>query len=115
MNQIIFPMVDKTDFASIESGVTSNITAKYYGVSHGGSAAMSSGTVSKTASVVHSGIFRLTLKATETNYDYVLYRITHASCADQILVFQPAEIDPSDTHSMLSDAWSDIRSYLVGM
>jgi hypothetical protein len=139
MAQILFPLVDKVDFASLESGITSNITVKFYGVNHGVSAAMTSGTVSKTASVVRSGIFRQTLKAAETNYDHILYRITHASAADQLLVFETVDSDDSDTTSMLlliqslaSDAHSaaaqansrvllnlsrvsDIASFLVAM
>ena len=110
LNQILFVLVDRTDFASIESGVTSNITGKFYGVNHGVSTAMTSGAISKTASVVRSGIFRQTLKAAETNYDFVTYRFTHASAADQILVFQTVTNDDSDIHSLISDLYSDFQS-----
>ena len=51
MNQILFTMVDKTDFASIERGLTSNFTVSVFGVNHGGSAAASDLTLSKTVSV----------------------------------------------------------------
>ena len=118
LNQIMFVLVDKTDFASIESGVTSNITVKFYGVNHGLSAAAGSavsGTVSKLASVVHSGIFRQTLKAAECNYDYVVYNITHASCANQVLAFQTVNYDDSDIYSYLSDMASDIKSVVSGI
>ena len=141
MNQIMFPMVDKTDFASIESGITASdfnsaATKKIFGVNHGVSDAFTSATISKAATLVRSGIFQQTLKASECNYDYLIVSFRHASCADQILIFQPQEIDPSDVYSMvsdflsdfqsrvpkavatnsqLSDLHSDLRSYLVGM
>jgi uncharacterized protein YfcZ (UPF0381/DUF406 family) len=130
MNQIIFPMVDKTDFASIESGITASdfnsaATKKFFGVNHGVSDAFTSGTISKAATLVHSGIFQQTLKAAECNYDYIVYRFAHASCADQILIFQTEELDLSDVisdlksnlanRSALSDLSSDLKSYLAGM
>src|SRR3990172_8714610 len=115
MNQIMFPMVDKTDFATIESGITASdfnsaATKKIFGVNHGVSDAFTSATISKAATLVHSGIFQQTLKASETNYDYLVVRFTHPSCADQILIFQTAEIDPSDAYSLLSDFFSDFQS-----
>ena len=75
---IVFPIVDGTDFATIESGITasnfdSKMTKKFFGVNHGGSAAFTSGTISKAIALVRSGIFQQTLKAAETNYDQVLY------------------------------------------
>jgi len=113
MNQIEFIMVDKTDFATIESGITesdfnSAATKKFYGVNHGVSDAFTSGAISKTTKLVRSGIFQQTLKAAECNYDYIVYRFTHPSCADQILIFQPLEIDPSDTLSAAQQANSRI-------
>jgi len=115
INQVIFPMVDKTDFASIESAITASdfnsaATKKIFGVNHGVSDAFTSATISKAATLVHSGIFQQTLKASETNYDYLVVRFTHPSCADQILIFQTAEIDPSDAYSLLSDFFSDFQS-----
>src|SRR3990167_4430954 len=111
MNQIMFPMVDKTDFATIESGITAaSVAGKFYGVVHGGSVAMTSGTISKAVSLVRSGIFRQTLKAAECNYDYLIYRFTHVSAADQVLVFETDDVDPSDIYSMLSDMLSDFQS-----
>src|SRR3990172_1911803 len=115
MNQIMFPMVDKTDFATIESGITASdfnsaATKKFFGVNHGVSDAFTSGTISKAVTLVHSGIFQQTLKAAECNYDYLIIRYSHPSCADQILIFQPQEIDPSDAYSLLSDLMSDFQS-----
>lgn len=130
MNQIIFPMVDKTNFADIESTITASdfnsaATKKFFGVNHGVSDAFTSGSISKAATLVHSGIFQQTLKAAECNYDYIVYRFSHASCADQILIFQTEELDLSDVlsdlksnlanRSQLSDIASDLRSYLAGM
>src|SRR5574343_1685967 len=111
MNQIMFVMVDATDFATIESGVVGgDITGRFFGVNHGGSASMTSGALSKAASTVHSGIFRQTLKAAECNYDYVIYRITATGCADQVMAFQTVTNDDSDIYSMLSDFLSDFQS-----
>src|SRR5574343_1309116 len=137
MNQILFVMVDGTDFATIESTLgAASVAVKFFGVNHGGSTAMTSGTVSKACSIVHSGIFRQTLKAAECNYDYVLYRFTATGCADQVMASQTVTNDDSDiyslmsdflsdfqsrvpklvaTNSQLSDLASDLRSYLVGM
>ena len=118
--QVIFPMVDKTDFASIESGITASdfnsaATKKIFGVNHGVSDAFTSATISKAATLVRSGIFQQTLKTTEANYDELIVVFRHPSCADQILRYTLADYDDSDIMSRLSDVGSDLRSYLVGM
>lgn len=111
MNQIMFVMVDATDFASIESALgAASVAGKFYGVNHGGSAAMTSGALSKACSLVHSGIFRQTLKAAECNYDYTVYRFTATGCADQVMAYQMVTYDDTDTYSMLSDFYSDFGS-----
>ena len=119
---IVFPMVDGTDFASVESGLTasdfeSKVTKRYIGVTHGNSTAASTGTISKTATLVRSGIFQQTLKATETNYDYLVVSIepNNTSLAHQILVFHPVDYDDSDLMSRISDVGSNLLSYLTGM
>ncbi len=120
LHQVMFPLVDATDFATIESAITSGLTCKFYGVNHGGSAAMTSGTVSKTASVVHSGIFRLCLKGTENNYDNMLLRVACTGCADQIVTWENADYDDSDIYSLVvagaglsASAISDVESALA--
>lgn len=115
MNQIMFPMVDKTDFATVESGITASdfnsaATKKFFGVNHGVSDAFTSGTLSKAATLVRSGIFQQTAKAAETNYDYLIYKFTHPSCADQLLIFETYTDDDSDIMSRLSDFFSDFQS-----
>src|SRR5574343_571326 len=111
LNQIMFVMVDATDFASIESALgAASVAGKFFGVNHGGSVAMTSGALSKACSVVHSGIFRQTLKATECNYDYVVYRFTATGCADQVMAFQTVTNDDSDIYSLMSDFLSDFQS-----
>src|SRR5574343_1127037 len=111
MNQILFVMVDGTDFATIESTLgAASVAARFYDVNHGGSVAMTSGALSKACSLVHSGIFRQTIKATECNYDYVVYRFTATGCADQVMAFQTVTNDDSDIYSMLSDFLSDFQS-----
>jgi len=143
--------VDKTDFATVESGVTSNFTQRLWGLRHGDSAAATAKTPSKTPSVVRSGVLRITLKANEVStFDRIHYQLTHASCADQNIVFNVVVSDDSDIasaltviqsmasdaasaaqqansrvllnqsrisdiYSLLSDAHSDLRSYLIGV
>ena len=116
---LVFPMVDKTDFASIESGITASdfnsaATKKFFGVNHATGSAFISGTISKATTLVRSGIFQQELKTTETNYDYMLYQFLHASCADQLLVFQTVTYDDSDMYSYMSDVGSNLLSYLTG-
>ena len=116
MNQIMFPMVDSTDFATIESAITasdfnSGATKKCFGVNHGGSAAFTSGAISKATTLVTSGIFQQTLKANECNYDYLTFVFRKTGCADQILIFETND----DISSQLSDVNSNLLSYLLGM
>jgi hypothetical protein len=118
LHQILVPLVDSTDFASVESGITesdfnSGATRKFYGVNTGGSAAVTSGTISKAGSLVRSGVFRLTLKTTENNYDQMMVRINKTGCAEQIICWENVDNDDSDLlsamtviQSMASDAHS---------
>lgn len=105
--QFMVPMVDATDFVSIESAITasdfnSGATVKYYGLNQGGSAATTSGTVSKTASLVRSGVFRITLKGSENNYDAMQLRINKTGCAEQIIPWENVDNDDSDIMSALT-------------
>lgn len=114
LNQILFTLVDKVDFASVESTVTSGFTQRLWGVRHGTSAAAVAKTPSKAISVVRSGIFRATLKASESSdFDYFIYEVEHASCATQIMPFELVFSDDSDMlsaltllHSAVSDTYS---------
>src|SRR3990167_5370578 len=116
MNQIMFPMVDRTGFATLESALgtdsdfNSKATKTFFGLNHGGSVAFTSGAISKLATTVRSGLYALTLKASECNYDMLTVRITHPSCADQVLMFQTVTNDDSDMYSMQSDLMSDFQS-----
>lgn len=105
--QFMVPMVDATDFASIESGITesdfnSGATRKWYGVDHGTSAAATSGAVSKLASLVRSGVFRVTLKGTENAYDLMQLRISKTGCAEQIFEWENVDHDDSDLRSAIT-------------
>jgi hypothetical protein len=104
--QFLVPMVDGTDFASVESGITesdfnSGATKRFFGVNHNGSAATTSGAVSKLASLVHSGVFRITLKGTENNYDRMQLRINKTGCAEQIIEWETVDNDDSDIMSAI--------------
>jgi hypothetical protein len=119
--QRLVVMVDATDFASVESAITesdfnSGATRKFYGYNHGGSAATTSGTISKTASLVRSGVFRLTLKSTENNYDRMMVRISKTGCAEQIIEWDNVDNDDSDLMSAIllaQSAASDAASGIV--
>jgi len=120
LNNIFAVMVDKTDFASIESGMSANdIDIKLWGVAQGSSTAASAITVSKAAALVYSGLFCITLKAVETDaHDHFMMRLSSTStvsCAIQMIPLEMVDYDDSDIMSRISDTQSDIRSYLVGM
>jgi len=116
MMQVMFLMVDKTDFATIESGVAAaSVTGRFFGVAHGGSAATTSGAISKAVSLIRSGLFRATIKSTENDYDFLTLKFTNSSCADRFLQFEMDTYTDSDIVSRLSDIGSDLRSYLAVM
>jgi hypothetical protein len=103
LNQIMFPMVLSADFASIKSNLgAASVTGKFYGVNHGTSAAFTSGAISKATALVRSGTYRVTLKAAETNYDYLMFLFDAVSCATQVLTFQAVDNDDSDLLSALT-------------
>lgn len=113
VNQLLAVMVDKTDFASVESGVTSGFTCTLYTYKQNSSTAVSAVTLSRAPSVVRSGIFRVVMKSTETSgVDNALLKIAHASCADQYI---PINFQAQDISDAISDASSDLKSYLAGM
>jgi cell fate (sporulation/competence/biofilm development) regulator YmcA (YheA/YmcA/DUF963 family) len=118
LHQVMFVMVDATDFATTESGVAAaNCTAKFFGVNHNASAAMTSGAVSKALSLVRSGILRATLKTTENNYDFMMLKVTESAvgCAPQVLTWENEAVDLSDVHSLLTlvaSNVSDVESQL---
>lgn len=96
INQVLFVMVDKTDFATIESGITASdftsaATVKFFGANHKDSA-FTSLTPATVISLVHSGIFKQMLTAAECVYDIGMIHITHASCADQNMLLEFTEI-----------------------
>jgi uncharacterized protein YeeX (DUF496 family) len=107
LHQVFVPVVDATDFVSIESGVTASQfnagTRKFFGINTGGSAAATSGAISKVGSLVKSGVFRVTLKGTENNYDQMMIRIAGVTgCAEQIIVWSNVDSDDSDLASALT-------------
>lgn len=115
-NQIMFTMVDKTDFASIESAlVYSNMKCRIWGVNHGGSTATS--TLSLAAakvSLITSGIFRAVLPA--INRDAIMFRASSTgtvSCAIQLMTFDLYTKTDSQIHSLCllnASVISDIQS-----
>jgi hypothetical protein len=114
INQVLAPLVDATDFASIESAiVASNIVRRFFGVNHGTSAASTSGAISKVPSTVRSGLFRITLKGTECAYDEMMVRLSATGAALQLIPLEFGDVDDSDLasqltilQSMVSDAHS---------
>jgi uncharacterized protein YeeX (DUF496 family) len=117
--QFMIPVRQSSD-GSIASTVTasdfnSGATVRFFGTNHGGSAATTSGAVSKIASLVKSGVFRITLKGTENNYDEMMLRITKTALKDTIVAWNNDTKTTSDIISRLSDIGSDLRSFLVVM
>jgi uncharacterized protein YeeX (DUF496 family) len=107
LHQLFVPMVDSTDFVSIKSAVTASQfnagTRKFYGMNTGTSAAMTSGAISKLASLVRSGVFRVTLKTTENNFDVMQARFAGVTgCAEQIMQWSCVDNDDSDIMSALT-------------
>lgn len=107
LHQILVPMVDSVDFATPEGAITasdfnSGATRKYFGWNTGSSAAVTSGTVSKIASLVTSGVFRLTLKTTENNFDQMMVIVTKTGCARQIIPWSNVDSDESDILSAIA-------------
>lgn len=107
IHQLFVPMVDSTDFVSIKSTVTASQfnagTRKFYGMNTGTSAAMTSGAISKLASLVRSGVFRVTLKTTENNFDVMQARFAGVTgCAEQIMQWSCVDNDDSDIMSALT-------------
>lgn len=74
-------MVDATDFATPEAGI--NTTNQYLKDNGGWS------TCSNTESEMSSGLYRITLAATETNAAVVTYKFTGAGCAKQFITVYP--------------------------
>lgn len=105
VNQILFTMVDKTDFATIETSLASDFTVKRFCVDHG-SAAASVSTLSRAVSKVGSGLYRLSLEAATCNCDYLALRIAHASAATQVLVYEMATANDADLSAIISDTHS---------
>ena len=107
MAQFECVLVDKTTFADLESGVTesdfnSAATRKFFGMNHGVSDAFTSGTISKAGRLISSGVFQITLKGTENNYDRMHIRISHPSAAVQIIPWENVDNDDSDLMSALT-------------
>lgn len=105
--QFFVPLVDSTDFASVESAITesdfnSGVTKKFYGVNHGVSDAFTSGTISKTGRLVRSGVFQITMKGTENNYDVMQVRINKTGVNEAIINWINQDYDDSDIHSAIT-------------
>ncbi len=79
--KIVFPMVDKTDFASPETGITPSGVIRKDG---GASVA-----VSNTVSELTNGLYVLTLQDSETDAEVLAFRFHDGgtSCAQQVLTF----------------------------
>ena len=109
VNQILFTMVDKTDYATLETSLASNFTVKAFKTTHG-SAAASVSTLSRLVSKVGSGFYRLSLEANACNCDFLGLRVAHASAATQMMIFEMATANDAD----LSDAISKIYAHTTG-
>ena len=114
INQFLAVCVDKTDFATIESGVTSNFTVTLFTVKQGVSTAASTVTISRVPSVIRSGVIRVTLEAADTSgVDNAILNIKHASCADQNIPIDFEVQDISNYLSQISTLLSDVDSQVL--
>src|SRR5512147_1344989 len=96
INQILFTLVDKTDGLTVESGITNSSlrlsgAAKFYGLVHGGSVAVTSAALTKplrtaTGADNNTGQYRAVLTAAECAYDQIGLRIRQPACATQHLI-----------------------------
>lgn len=111
--QFEVPMVLSTDFASVKSNLTASQfnagTRKFFGLNHGSSAAITSGAISKVGSLVRSGVFRVTVKPAECNYDRVRFAFDGVtSCAFQMIVENFMDSDDSDLASNITAVASQL-------
>ena len=90
-----FVMVDKTDFATPETGITVAAVVR----KDGGASA----TLSNTVSELTNGFYVVTLAQAETNANLLQLRLhdSGASCATQFLAFHTDRGEPSQIHSTL--------------
>lgn len=95
------------------SDFNSGAVCKWFGVNDGISDAFTSGTLSKAARLVSSGLMQITLNATENNYDEMIFRARKTSMKPIFAAWNNADYDDSDLMSRLSDLASDLRSYVV--
>lgn len=117
MFQFMVPARSSSD-GSLITGMTasdfnSGAVCKWFGVNHGVSDAFTSGTMSKTARLVSSGLMQFTLNATENNYDEMVFRARKTSMRPMFAAWNNQDYDESDLMSRLSDVASDLRSYMV--
>lgn len=99
--------------AMTASDFNSGAVCKWFGVNHGVSDAFTSGTMSKAARLVSSGLMQLTLNATENAYDEMVLRCRKTAMKPAFIAWNNADYDDSDLMSRLSDVASDLRSYAV--
>lgn len=101
--KVVFLMVDETDFATPETGVS--VTAKYS--KDGGDLS----TCSNAVSAITSGLYKITLAQTETNGDVMAYQFTGTGCADQWLTVYPETVT-ANVSAVLSTIDAAVHSTL---
>lgn len=97
------------------SDFNSGAVCKWFGTNHGTSTAFTSGTMSKVATLVSSGLLQFTINATENNYDEMVFRARKTSMKPMFVAWNNTDYDDSDIMSRLSDIGSDLRSYMVAL
>ena len=93
--KIKFVMVDKTDFATPEPGITVQ-----GGLSKDGGAKAS---IVNSVSEITSGLYKITLAATETNAGVATYQFTASGAADQYITVYPEDGYANKISSILAD------------
>jgi hypothetical protein len=107
--KIGFVMVDKTDFATPETGISPSGVIRKDG---GASAA-----VTNTVSELTNGYYVLTLTNSETNANLLQFRFhdSGSSCATQFLTFLTDGGKPSDIHSAVDEVLSHLDNGTYGL
>src|SRR5512139_4144716 len=99
-----FLMVDATDFATPEPGID---TTNQYCKDNGGWS-----TCSNTESEINSGLYRITLAATETKAGVVTFKFTGAGCAKQLITIYPEDGYKAGISDILSTLDDPVTDYL---
>ena len=109
INQILFPMVDATDFATLEAVAATGIDVQLYGVDQGTSNAASTITVTNAVtSVTADKIYKIALQTDECGMDHYMLRLSAAGCALQLIPLEMEDVTNSEVYSLVTNVDSQL-------